>query len=141
MLKLLLKKEGVRDLLKLHGTVTGGLIEYEKVLFPHAQYDWHYERAEWDEKIRQLGNKDIRAILYEGDHHAAVRGDKLNDPSFSVLIDTVLYVLSTQNDGTGHSEKPCQVFSVQGMDIPIYLETITQVFLPIHPAHHFHRSL
>ena len=109
-----MRQGGVRGLLKLHGTVTSGLIEYEKVVFTCAQYNRHYgkrsplardlrdcfknrmmfflgcslendrtmgllQKVIWsgdtyyaiiscasperDKKIRQLGNKHIRAIL------------------------------------------------------------------------------
>ena len=124
LLRQLMRQGGVCGLLKLHGTVTGGLIEYEKVVFTRAQYDRHYGKrspltrdlrdsfknrmmlflgcslendrtmdllqkviqpgdtyytiinctpSERDKKIRQLGNKHIRAILYEGERHEAVR--------------------------------------------------------------------
>ena len=124
LLRQLTRQGGVRSLFKLHGTVTGGLIEYEKIVFTQAQYDRHYgkdspltrelkdcfknrmmlflgcslesdrtmellqeviqpgdsyysvvscEPSERDEKVRQLGEKHIRAILYEKDHHEAVR--------------------------------------------------------------------
>ena len=124
LLRQLMKKGSVCGLLKLHGTVTGGLIEYEKVVFTRAQYDRRYGKrspltrdlkdcfknrmmfflgcslendrtmellqrviqsgdtyytiiscavSERDEKIRQLGNKHIRAILYEKERHEAVR--------------------------------------------------------------------
>ena len=53
--------------------------------------------------------------------------------SFSTLTDAVLYALSTQNDGTGQSEKPCQVFSVQGVDIPIYHEKLSQALSHLMP--------
>ena len=118
------KQGGVRGLLKLHGTVTGKFIGYDKIVFTKAQYDQHYgrnspltcelrdcfenrvmfflgcsldrdrtmdllqdiiqpgdihyaiincARPERDRKIRQLGDNHIRAILYEGDRHEAVR--------------------------------------------------------------------
>ena len=124
LLRQLMRQGGVRGLFKLHGTVTGELIEYEKIVFTRAQYDLHYgkdspltcelkacfekrmmlflgcslendrtmellqeviqsgdsyyaviscEPSERDEKIRQLGEKHIRAILYEKGRHEAVR--------------------------------------------------------------------
>jgi len=124
LLRQLMLKGGVRGLFKLHGTVTGGLIEYEKIVFTQAQYDRHYGKAspltrelkacfknrmmlflgcslesdrtmellqeviqpgdsyytviscepsERDEKVKQLGKRRIRAILYEKDRHEAVR--------------------------------------------------------------------
>ena len=124
LLRQLMLKGGVCGLFKLHGTVTGELIEYEKIVFTQAQYDRHYgkdspltrelkacfenrmmlflgcsldsdrtmellqevihpgssyytviscEPSERDEKVKQLGEKHIRAILYEKDHHEAVR--------------------------------------------------------------------
>ena len=124
LLRQLMRQGGVRGLFKIHGTVTGGLIEYEKIVFTRPQYDWHYgkdspltrelkacfenrmmlflgcsldsdrtmellqevihpgdnyyaiiscEPSERDEKIRQLGEKHIRAILYAKDRHEAVR--------------------------------------------------------------------
>lgn len=118
-----MRQRGVRSLLKLHGTVNGGLIEYEKIVFTKAQFDRHYgkqspltrelrscledrmmlflgcslerdhtlellqeviqpgnsyaisccEPSERDEKVRQLGEKNIRTILYENGRHEAVR--------------------------------------------------------------------
>ena len=44
----------------------------------------------------------------------------------SALTDAVLYALSTENDGTSQPEKPCRIFKVQGMDIPIYHERLSQ---------------
>lgn len=124
LLRQLTRQGGVRSLFKLHGTVTGGLIEYEKIVFTQVQYDRHYgkgspltfelkdcfknrmmlflgcslesdrtmellqeviqpgdsyytviscEPLERDEKVKQLGEKNIRAILYEKDRHEAVR--------------------------------------------------------------------
>ena len=42
LLRQLVRQGGVRGLFKLHGTVTGELIEYEKIVFTRAQYDRHY---------------------------------------------------------------------------------------------------
>lgn len=42
LLRQLMLKGGVCGLFKLHGTVTGELIEYEKIVFTQAQYDRHY---------------------------------------------------------------------------------------------------
>ena len=53
--------------------------------------------------------------------------------SFSVLTDAVLYALSTQNNETSRPEKPYQVFSVQGMDIPIYHEKLSQALFHLIP--------
>ena len=53
--------------------------------------------------------------------------------SFSALTDAVLYALSTQNDGTSQPEKPCQVFSVQGMNIPVYHEKLGQALSHLMP--------
>ena len=53
--------------------------------------------------------------------------------SFSVLADAVLYALSTQDDGTSQPEKPCQVFSVQGMNIPVYHEKLGQALSHLMP--------
>lgn len=111
-------------LFKMHGTVTGNLIEYENIVFTSAQYDRHYRKgsplihdlkacfgkrlmfflgcsleedrtmdilqyaiikgvnhyaiigcnkSKKDEKIRKLGEKYIRVILYEQGRHEAVR--------------------------------------------------------------------
>lgn len=111
-------------LFKMHGTVTGNLIEYENIVFTSAQYDHHYgkgspliqdlkacfdkrlmfflgcslekdrtmdilqdaiiqgvnhyaiigcKKSERDEKVRKLGEKYIRVILYEQGRHEAVR--------------------------------------------------------------------
>lgn len=53
--------------------------------------------------------------------------------SFSVLTDAVLYALSTQNERTSQPEKPCQVFSVQGMNIPVYHEKLGQALSHLMP--------
>ena len=53
--------------------------------------------------------------------------------SFSVLTDAVLYALSTQSEGTSQPEKPCQVFSVQGMNIPVYHEKLGQALTYLMP--------
>ena len=53
--------------------------------------------------------------------------------SFSSLTDAVLYALSAENDGTSQPEKPCQVFSVQGMNIPIYHEKLGQALSHLMP--------
>lgn len=42
LLRQLMRQGGVRGLFKLHGTVTSGLIEYEKIVFTQAQYNRHY---------------------------------------------------------------------------------------------------
>lgn len=111
-------------LFKMHGTVTGNLIEYENIVFTSEQYDCHYgkssplihdlkacfekrlmlflgcslekdrtmdiirdaiikgvnhyaiigcKKSEKDEKVRKLGEKYIRVILYEQGRHEAVR--------------------------------------------------------------------
>ena len=52
---------------------------------------------------------------------------------FSALTDAVLYALSTQNDGISQLEKPCQIFSVQGMNIPIYHEKLGQALSHLMP--------
>ncbi len=44
--------------------------------------------------------------------------------SFSALTDAVLYALSTENEGTSQPEKPCQIFSIQGMNFPVYNEKL-----------------
>ncbi len=120
----LLREDGTSGLLKLHGSITGGLVEYSKIVFTKEQYDRHYgigsplveelkfcfknrmmlflgcslkddrtmellqeiikpgcyyytiincKRAERDEKIKQLGERHIRAIVYENNRHEAVR--------------------------------------------------------------------
>lgn len=117
-------REGGRGLLKLHGTVTGVHIEYEKIVFTLTQYNQHYgehspltselrdclnnrimlflgcslendrtmeilqevirpsddhytiigcKKSKRDEIINSLGQKHIRAILYEEGRHEAVR--------------------------------------------------------------------
>ena len=38
-------RQGGHGLLKLHGTVTGELIEYEKIIFTQSQYDEHYGKG------------------------------------------------------------------------------------------------
>lgn len=53
--------------------------------------------------------------------------------SFSVLTDAVLYVLSTENDGGSQSEEPCQIFSVLGMNIPVYNEKLSQALSYLMP--------
>lgn len=53
--------------------------------------------------------------------------------SFSVLTDAVLYALSTQNDGTSQPEKPCHVFSVQGMSVPVYNPKLSQALSYLMP--------
>ena len=53
--------------------------------------------------------------------------------SLSALTDAVLYALSTENDGTGQPEKPCRIFNVQGMDIPIYHEKLSQALSYLMP--------
>ncbi len=53
--------------------------------------------------------------------------------SLSALTDAVLYALSTENDGTGQPEKPCRIFKVQGMDIPIYHERLSQALSYLMP--------
>lgn len=124
LLRQFMRQGDACGLFKLHGTVTGGLIDYEKIVFTQNQYDRHYGRRspltcelkncfqnrimlflgcslendrtmellqeviqpgdtyyaivsckspERDEKIRQLGGKHIRAILYEKGRHEAVR--------------------------------------------------------------------
>ena len=124
LLRQLMRQGNVCGLFKLHGTVTGELLEYEKIVLTRAQYDRHYGKrsplthelkagfknrimfflgcslendrtmdllqdviqpgdtyytiincafSERDKKIRQLGSKHIRAILYEEDRHEAVR--------------------------------------------------------------------
>jgi len=52
---------------------------------------------------------------------------------FSVLTDAVLYALSTENEGTGQPEKPCRIFKVQGMDIPIYHKKLSQALSYLMP--------
>lgn len=117
-------REGGSGLLKLHGTVTGAHIEYERIVFTLAQYNQHYgkhspltselrdcfynrimfflgcslendrtmevlqevirpgdnyytiigcRKTERDTTINRLGQKHIRAILYEQGRHEAVR--------------------------------------------------------------------
>ena len=61
----------------------------------------------------------------------AVRG-QLELP-ISVLTDAVLYALSTQNDETSQLEKPCQIFNVQGMNVPIYHEKLSQALSHLMP--------
>lgn len=124
LLKQFIRQGGTHGLFKLHGTLTGELIEYEKIVFTRYQYNKHYkkfspltrdlkscfkhrimlflgcslendrtmellqnvirfgnthyaiidcEQSKRDEKIRQLGKKHIRAILYEQGCHEAVR--------------------------------------------------------------------
>ena len=111
-------------MLKLHGTLTGGLIDYEKIVFTRNQYNKHYgegsslpdelktcfenrmmfflgcslendrtmellqeinkdgcyyytiigcKKSEKGNKVIDLGNNHIRAILYEDKRHEAVR--------------------------------------------------------------------
>ena len=132
LLNRLRREGGARVLYKLHGTIVGEHIDYERFVFTKSQYDKHYDKnspltkelkeyfedkvmlflgcslnndrtmellqeviesgiesgsesgidyytiiscklSERDEKIRQLGDKHICAILYEGDRHEAVR--------------------------------------------------------------------
>ena len=42
LLRELLHEGGTNGLLKLHGSITGGLIEYSRIVFTKAQYDRHY---------------------------------------------------------------------------------------------------
>ncbi len=111
-------------LFKLHGTVTGDLIEYSSIVFTKKQYNLHYgqtaplpqelkqcfvqkpilflgcsleqdltmdvldsilvpgmnhyailncQKGDRDKKIRELGRRQIRVILYEDNRHEAVR--------------------------------------------------------------------
>lgn len=53
--------------------------------------------------------------------------------SFSALTGAMLYALSTQNDGTGQPEEPYQVFNVQGTNIPIYHEKLSQALSHLMP--------
>lgn len=53
--------------------------------------------------------------------------------SFSVLTDVALYALSTKNDRTSQPEKPCQIFSVQKMNIPIFHEKLGQALSHLMP--------
>lgn len=53
--------------------------------------------------------------------------------SFSVLTDAVLYALSAENEETSQPEKPCQIFSVQGMNFPIYNEKLSQALSYLMP--------
>lgn len=124
LLEQFLRNQNTCGLFKMHGTVTGNLIEYRDIVFTSAQYDLHYKkgsplisalkacfekrlmfflgcsleddrtmdvlkevivqgvnhytiigckRSKKDEKIRELGDKSIRAILYEQGRHEAVR--------------------------------------------------------------------
>ena len=50
-----------------------------------------------------------------------------------MLTDAVLYALSTQNDETSQLEKPCQIFNVQGMNVPIYHEKLSQALSHLMP--------
>lgn len=124
LLEQFLRNQNTCGLFKMHGTVTGNLIEYSDIVFTSAQYDLHYKKgsplisalkacfekrlmfflgcsleddrtmdilkkvivqgvnhytiigckkSKKDEKIRELGEKSIRAILYEQGRHEAVR--------------------------------------------------------------------
>ena len=53
--------------------------------------------------------------------------------SLSALTDAVLYALSVENDRTVQPEKPCQIFSVQGMNIPIFHENLGQALSHLMP--------
>ena len=75
---------------------------------------------------KSVGN----AIKKEREKKAA-RG-KLELP-FSALTDAVLYALSTQDRGTSQPEKPCQIFNVQGMNIPIYHKKLGQALSHLMP--------
>ena len=124
VLEQFIKNQNHCGLFKMHGTVTGNLIEYENIVFTSEQYDRHYgegspllhdlkscfdkrlmfflgcslekdrtmdilqdsiiqdvnhyailgcKKSEKDEKVRKLGGKHIRVILYDHRHHEAVR--------------------------------------------------------------------
>ena len=124
LLEQFLRNQNVCGLFKMHGTITGNLIEYRDIVFTSVQYDLHYKKgaplisalkacfekrlifflgcslkddrimdilkevivqgvnhytiieckkSKKDEKIRELGDKSIRAILYEQGRHEAVR--------------------------------------------------------------------
>lgn len=124
LLEQFLRNQNICGLFKMHGTVTGNLIEYGNIVFTSVQYDLHYKKgsslisalkacfekrlmfflgcsleddrtmdilkevivqgvnhytiieckkSKKDEKIRELGDKSIRAILYEQGRHEAVR--------------------------------------------------------------------
>lgn len=154
LLRQLMRQGGVRGLFKLHGTVTGGLIEYEKIVFTQTQYDLHYgkdspltrelkacfenrmvlflgcsldndrtmellqevihpgdsyyaviscDSSERDEKIRQLGKKHIRAILYEKDRHEAVR--------------MILEHLLEETDPESYSALPTHIGALKSIDL------------------------
>lgn len=115
---------GYPGIFKLHGTVSGDYIEYDRIVFTEKQYKKFYgdgstltealkkcleqktilflgcslsqdrtldilesvleegknyytiincKKSERDQKIKELGGKHIRAIVYEGDRHEAVR--------------------------------------------------------------------
>ena len=53
--------------------------------------------------------------------------------SFSVLTDAVLYALSTENEETSQPEKPYHIFSVQGMNFPVYNEKLSQALSYLMP--------
>ena len=154
LLRQFMRQGGVRGLFKLHGTVTGGLIEYEKIVFTRTQYDRHYRKrspltrelkdcfknrmmlflgcslesdrtmellqeviqpgdnyyaiiscdsSERDEKVRQLGDKHIRAILYEKDRHEAVR--------------VILEHLLEETDLGGYGKLPVHVGALKSIDL------------------------
>ena len=154
LLRQLMRQGGVRGLFKLHGSVTDGLIEYEKIVFTKIQYDRHYgtesplpkelkacfenrmmfflgcslnndrtmellqevihpgdnsytiidcEPLERDEKIRQLGGKRVRAILYEKGRHEAVR--------------VILEHLLEEIDPEGYQRLPFHVGALKSIDL------------------------
>ena len=154
LLRQLMRQGGVRGLFKLHGTVTGGLIEYEKIVFTQTQYDRHYgkespltrelkdcfknrmmlflgcslesdrtmellqeviqpgdsyytviscEPSERDEKVKQLGEKHIRAILYEKNRHEAVR--------------VILEHLLEETDPEAYNALPVHIGALKSIDL------------------------
>ena len=154
LLRKLMRQGGVRGLFKLHGTVTGGLIEYEKIVFTRAQYDRHYgndsplprelkdcfknrimlflgcslesdrtmellqeviqpgdsyytviscDPSERDEKVKQLGEKHIRTILYEKNRHEAVR--------------VILEHLLEETDPESYNTLPIHVGALKSIDL------------------------
>ncbi len=154
LLRQFIRQGGSRGLFKLHGSLTGDLIEYDKIVFTQRQYDEHYgenssltkelkecfenrmlfflgcslendrtmevlqevrrpgdsyytvincKKSERDQKIGQLGVRGIRAIVYEGNRHEAVR--------------VILEHLLEETDPDAYQALPCHIGALKSADL------------------------
>ncbi len=154
LLRQFIRQGSSRGLFKLHGSLTGDLIEYDKIVFTQRQYDEHYgenspltkelkecfenrmlfflgcslendrtmellqevrrpgdsyytvincKKSERDQKIGQLGDKGIRAIVYEGNRHEAVR--------------VILEHLLEETDPDAYQALPCHIGALKSADL------------------------